>query len=237
MGLLSAWRRNAMGWPTVALIPYDQRLERFPAYVQQLAMESNGKRIAGDGTPAPRPTAPVVWGEPGTNAQHSFFQLLHQGTDVVPVEFIVAAEGRDGTGSGADHHRLLVAKCLAQGQALAFGRAPEEVRSEMRAAGADAGVAERLAPHRSFPGDRPSTTVVHRRLDAHALGRLVALYEHRVFVEGGLWGVNPFDQWGVELGKTLAERLHPALGGGATPAGTDSSTAGLLDHLRGAADA
>ena len=235
MGLLSAWRRNAMGWPTVALIPYDQRLARFPAHVQQLAMESNGKRVAGDGAPAPRPTAPVVWGEPGTNAQHSFFQLLHQGTDVVPVEFVVAAEARDG--SGAEHHRLLVASCLAQGQALAFGRTPEEARSEMRAAGAGAGVAERLALHRSFPGDRPSTTVVHRRLDAHALGRLVALYEHRVFVEGGLWGVNPFDQWGVELGKTLAERLHPALGGGATPAGTDSSTAGLLDHLRGAADA
>ena len=232
MGLLSAWRRNAMGWPTVALIPYDQRLARFPAYVQQLAMESNGKRVAGDGTPAPRPTAPVVWGEAGTNAQHSFFQLLHQGTDVVPVEFVVAAQARDGSGSGADHHRLLVANCLAQGQALAFGRAPAEVRSEMRAAGADADVAERLVPHRSFPGDRPSTTIAHRRLDAHALGRLVALYEHRVFVEGILWGINSFDQWGVELGKTLAERLHPALEGGAMPAGTDSSTAGLLDRLR-----
>ena len=232
MGLLSAWRRNAMGWPSVALIPYDQRLERFPAYVQQLAMESNGKRVAGDGTPVPRPTAPVVWGEPGTNAQHSFFQLLHQGTDVVPVEFVVAAQARDGPGSGADHHRLLVANCLAQGQALAFGRTPEEVRNEMRAAGADDDVAERLVPHRSFPGDRPSTTIAHRRLDAHALGRLVALYEHRVFVEAVLWDINPFDQWGVELGKTLAERLHPALDGGAMPAGTDSSTAGLLRRLR-----
>ena len=231
MGLLSAWRRNAMGWPTVALIPYDQRLERFPAYVQQLAMESNGKRVAGDGTPVPRPTAPVVWGEPGTNAQHSFFQLLHQGTDVVPVEFVVAAEARDGAGSGADHHRLLVASCLAQGQALAFGRAPGEVRSEMRAVGADAGGAERLVAHRSFPGDRPSTTIAHRRLDAHALGRLVALYEHRVFVEGVVWGVNSFDQWGVELGKSLAERLGPALAGGPLPAGTDSSTAGLVDRL------
>ena len=230
MGLVSVWRRNAMGWPSVALIPYDQRLERFPAYVQQLAMESNGKRVARDGTPADRPTAPVVWGEPGTNAQHSFFQLLHQGTDVVPVEFIVAAEARDGT--GADHHRRLVASCLAQGQALAFGRTPEEARSEMRAAGADTDAADRLVPHRSFPGDRPSTTVVHRRLDARALGRLIALYEHRVFVEGVVWGVNSFDQWGVELGKTLAERLEPALDGGPRPAGTDSSTAGLLDHLR-----
>ena len=234
MGLLSAWRRNAMGWPSVALIPYDQRLERFPAYVQQLAMESNGKRVAGDGTPAPRPTAPIVWGEPGTNAQHSFFQLLHQGTDVVPVEFVVAAQARDG--SGADHHRLLVANCLAQGQALAFGRTPEEARRELTAAGVAAPDAERLVPHRSFPGDRPSTTIAHRRLDAHALGRLVALYEHRVFVEGVVWGVNSFDQWGVELGKTLAERLHPALEGGAMPAGTHSSTAGLLHHLRGAAN-
>lgn len=229
-GLVSVWRRNVMDWPSVALIPYDQRLERFPAYVQQLAMESNGKRVAGDGTPAPRPTAPVVWGEPGTNAQHSFFQLLHQGTDVVPVDFVVAAEARDG--SGAEHHPLLVASCLAQGQALAFGRTPEEARSEMRAAGADAEVADRLVTHRSFPGDRPSTTIAHRRLDAHALGRLVALYEHRVFVEGVVWDVNSFDQWGVELGKALAERLGPALAGGPLPAGTDSSTAGLVQRLR-----
>ena len=230
MGLLSVWRRNAMGWPTVALIPYDQRLERFPAYVQQLAMESNGKRTARDGSRAARSTAPVIWGEPGTNAQHSFFQLLHQGTDVVPVEFVVGAEARDG--SGAEHHRLLVANCLAQGQALAFGRTPEEARSEMRAAGADAEVSDRLVPHRSFPGDRPSTTIVHRRLDARSLGRLVALYEHRVFVEGIVWGVNSFDQWGVELGKTLADRLHAALDGGPLPAGTDASTAGLVRHLR-----
>ena len=225
MGLVSVWRRSVMDWPTVALIPYDQRLERFPAYVQQLAMESNGKRVAADGAPAARPTAPVVWGEPGTNAQHSFFQLLHQGTDVVPVEFIVAAEARNGT--GADHHRLLVANCLAQGQALAFGQPPEETRNERR----EAGGAECLPPHRSLPGDRPSTTIVHRRLDARTLGRLVALYEHRVFVEGVLWGVNSFDQWGVELGKRLADRLRPALDGGALPAGTDSSTAGLLRHL------
>ena len=232
MGLVSAWRRNVMGWPSVALIPYDQRLERFPAYVQQLAMESNGKGVTRDGSPAARSTAPVVWGEPGTNAQHSFFQLLHQGTDGVPVEFVVAAEARDGPGSGADHHRLLVANCLAQGQALAFGRTPEEVRNEMRAAGADDDAAERLVPHRTFPGDRPSTTIAHRCLDADALGRLVALYEHRVFVEAVLWDVNPFDQWGVELGKSLADRLRPALDGGTLPAGIDSSTAGLFRRLR-----
>ena len=230
MGLVSVWRRNVMGWPSVALIPYDQRLERFPAYVQQLAMESNGKGVTRDGSPVARSTAPVVWGEPGTNAQHSFFQLLHQGTDVVPVEFIVAAEARKGTDAG--HHRLLVASCLAQGQALAFGRTPEEARRELDAAGVAGLDAERLVPHRTFPGDRPTTTIVHRRLDARALGRLVALYEHRVFVEAVVWGVNPFDQWGVELGKTLADRLRPALDGGPLPAGTDSSTAGLLARLR-----
>ena len=149
---------------------------------------------------------------------------------MVPVEFIVAAEARKGTDAG--HHRLLVASCLAQGQALAFGRTPEEARREMAAAGVAGLDAERLVPHRTFPGDRPTTTIVHRRLDARALGRLVALYEHRVFVEAVVWGVNPFDQWGVELGKTLADRLRPALDGGPLPAGTDSSTAGLLARLR-----
>ncbi|MCY4453760.1 MAG: glucose-6-phosphate isomerase [Immundisolibacterales bacterium] len=227
MALVSVWRRNVMGWPSVALIPYDQRLERLPAYVQQLAMESNGKTITREGHPATRATAPVVWGEPGTNAQHSFFQLLHQGTDVVPVDFIVAAQARNGSGAG--HHRLLVASCLAQAQALAFGRTPSEVRGEMAAAGAaDVG----LVAHRSFAGDRPSTTIAHGRLDPRSLGRLIALFEHRAFVEGVLWDVNSFDQWGVELGKSLADRLHPALAGGPLPSGTDSSTAGLLRHLR-----
>ena len=230
MGLVSVWRRNVMGCPSVALVPYDQRLERFPAYVQQLAMESNGKRVTRQGRLVARATAPVVWGEPGTNAQHSFFQLLHQGTDVVPVDFIVAVEARNG--AGIDHHRLLVASCLAQAQALAFGRTPEEARREMAVAGVAPPDAARLAPHRSFPGDRPSTTIAHRRLDARTLGRLIALYEHRVFVEGVLWDVNSFDQWGVELGKTLTDRLRPALDGGPLPAGTDPSTAALVDHLR-----
>ena len=230
MGLVSLWRRNVMGCPSVALVPYDQRLERFPAHVQQLAMESNGKRVTRRGRLASRATAPVVWGEPGTNAQHSFFQLLHQGTDVVPVDFVVAARARRGAGTG--HHRLLVASCFAQAQALAFGRTPDEARREMTAGGVAAPDAERLAIHRSFPGDRPSTTIIHRSLDARSLGRLVALYEHRVFVEGILWDVNSFDQWGVELGKTLTDRLRPALDGGPLPAGTDPSTAALVDHLR-----
>jgi glucose-6-phosphate isomerase len=229
MGLISVWRRNAMGWPTVALIPYDQRLERFPAYVQQLAMESNGKRVTRDGRPVSRATAPVVWGEPGTNAQHSFFQLIHQGTDVVPVDFVLAAGPRS---ADRHHHDILVANCLAQSQALAFGMTEDEVRSQMAEAGVDETEIDRLAPHRTFPGDRPSTTIVHRRLDPYALGRLVALYEHKTFVEGAIWGVNSFDQWGVELGKTLAKRLMPVVEGGEAPESLDSSTAGLIQRLR-----
>jgi len=228
LGLIGVWRRNAMGWPTLALIPYDQRLARFPAYVQQLAMESNGKRVTGTGTPVPRATAPVIWGEPGTNAQHSFFQLLHQGTDVVPVEIILAACPRAAPG---DHHRLLVANALAQIGALAFGRDEAATRRAMADAGLAPGEIERLAPHRCFPGDRPSTLILHRRLDAFALGRLIALYEHRVFVEGVLWGVNSFDQWGVELGKERAGALLPALEGG-SPAGLQPSAAALVAAVR-----
>ncbi len=222
LALIGIWRRNAMGWPTVALIPYDQRLERFPAYVQQLDMESNGKRTARGGGAVGTATGPVIWGEPGTNAQHSFFQLLHQGTDVVPVDFIAAATSRDGA---SDHHTALLANCLAQGQALAFGRSEEEVRARM--AGADPAEIDRLAPHRTFPGDRPSTTILHRRLDPFALGRLIALFEHKVFVQGVIWDIDSFDQWGVELGKELATALLPVLNGEAGP-DPDASTAGLI---------
>ncbi|MEL6217780.1 MAG: glucose-6-phosphate isomerase [Pseudomonadota bacterium] len=230
LGLLGIWRRNAMGCPTVALIPYDQRLERFPAYVQQLDMESNGKRVTHDGSAVPVSTGPVIWGEPGTNAQHSFFQLLHQGTDVVPVDFIAAARPR---AASPEHHALLLANCLAQGQALAFGRTAEEVRAEMHAAGKGDAEISRLVPHRSFPGDRPSTTILFRTLDPFSLGRLIALYEHKVAVQGAIWGVNSFDQWGVELGKVLAKNLIPAVQGtAAPPEGTDASTSGLIGCLK-----
>ena len=229
MALIAVWRRNAMGCPTTALIPYDQRLERFPAYVQQLAMESNGKRVTREGRPVGHATAPIVWGEPGTNAQHSFFQLIHQGTDIVPVDFVLAAEPR---AADPDHHALLAANALAQAQALAFGMTEEEARASMAEAGADAAEIDRLAPHRTFPGDRPSTTILHRRLDAHGLGRLIALYEHKTFVEGVIWNVNSFDQWGVELGKRLAKRLIPVVADGEAPTGLDGSTAGLVRRLR-----
>jgi len=228
LALVGIWRRNAMGWPTVALIPYDQRLERFPAYVQQLDMESNGKRVTRDGRPVGTATGPIVWGEPGTNAQHSFFQLLHQGTDVVPVDFIAAARPR---AADATHHALLLANCLAQGQALAFGRTAEEAEAEMRAAGESAAEIARLVPHRTFPGDRPSTTILFRQLDPYALGRLIALFEHKVFVQGAIWGVNSYDQWGVELGKALAGTLIPALRDG-DEVEADASTVGLIARVK-----
>ena len=228
LALLGIWRRNAMGWPSVAVIPYDQRLERFPAYVQQLDMESNGKRVTREGLPVATATGPVIWGEPGTNAQHSFFQLLHQGTDTVPIDFIAAAEPRDGAGQ---HHTALLANCLAQAQALAFGRTETEVRARMAEQGASAAEIDRLAPHRTFPGDRPSTTILHRRLDPFTLGRLIALYEHKVFVQGAIWGIDSFDQWGVELGKDLAARLMPPLRGDPAP-NLDVSTAGLMAAIR-----
>ncbi len=229
LALVGIWRRNVMGASTVALIPYDQRLERFPAYVQQLDMESNGKRVTRNGAAVTGATGPVIWGEPGTNAQHSFFQLLHQGTDVIPVDFIAARSPREDMG---DHHRLLLANCLAQGQAFAFGRTEAEVRAEMAAKGVPATEIDRLAPHRTFPGDRPSTTILHERLDPYSLGRLIALFEHKVFVQGTIWNVNSYDQWGVELGKVLAQALIPALAGG-DAAGLDGSTAGLIARLRG----
>ncbi len=192
-------------------------------------MESNGKRVSRAGAAVEQATGPVVWGEPGTNAQHSFFQLIHQGTDVIPVDFIAAVVSREAMG---EHHTLLLANCLAQGQALAFGKTEAEVRSDMAGEGRDQGEIDRLAPHRVFPGDRPSTTILHRRLDPYALGRLVALFEHKVFVQGAIWSVNSYDQWGVELGKVLAQALIPPLKGAAAPANLDASTSGLIARLR-----
>ena len=228
LGLIGVWRRNAMSLPTVALIPYDQRLERFPAYVQQLDMESNGKRISRDGSEMANVSGPIIWGEAGTNAQHSFFQLIHQGTDVVPVDFIAAASPREQLG---EHHLLLLANCFAQSQALAFGKTETEVREEMSAGGKSDADIERLALHKTFPGDRPSTTILYNALNPFALGRLVALYEHKVFVQGAIWNVNSFDQFGVELGKELASRLTAVVRGDEPPQEVDGSTAGLIAHV------
>ena len=226
LGLIGYWHRVACLYPARAIIPYDQRLSRFPAYLQQLDMESNGKSVTIGGEPVATPTGPLVWGEPGTNGQHAFFQLLHQGTNVIPVEFMVAAEGHEP--ELARHHDLLVANCLAQSEALMRGRTLEEARAQMRAGGMAAADVERVAPHRVFPGNRPSITILYRRLDPFTLGRLIALYEHRVFVEAQLFGINAFDQWGVELGKELATGLLPIVEGKEEAAGRDASTAGLV---------
>lgn len=231
--LIGIWRRNFLKYPTVALIPYDQHLARFPAYVQQLDMESNGKRVQVDGTPVQESTGAVIWGESGTNAQHSFFQLIHQGSDVIPVDFLVAANPSSQSvfGDVQHHHETLLTNVLAQAQALAFGRSAEAVRADMQAVGLAVEKIEHLVPHRTFPGDRPSTSIIYRQLTPDTLGRLVALFEHKVFVQGVIWGVNSYDQWGVELGKKLATALAPALRERTVPADVDVSTAGLLKHI------
>ena len=230
LGLVGFWHRVVCGYPARAVIPYDQRLARLPAYLQQLDMESNGKRVTLDGEAKATPTGPLVWGEPGTNGQHAFFQLLHQGTDVIPVEFIIAAQNHEP--ALRRHQDLLIANCLAQSEALMRGRTLEEARTQLRDKGLPDVEVDRLAPHRVFPGNRPSLTILYRRLDPFAFGRLIALYEHRVFVEAQLFGINAFDQWGVELGKELATALLPVVEGKADPGDKDASTAGLVARIR-----
>ncbi|GLQ34977.1 glucose-6-phosphate isomerase [Amylibacter marinus] len=228
LGLIGIWRRNIMACATVALLPYDQRLEFFPAYVQQMDMESNGKRVTKGGQDVPHGTAPVIWGTPGTNSQHSYFQMLHQGTDIIPVDFILSAQSNSDL---TDQHALLTANCLAQSQALAFGKTSAEVRAELLAKGMEPAQVEDLVAHRTFPGNRPSTTILQRAATPYALGRLIALYEHKVFTQGVIWGVNSFDQWGVELGKVLALEVQPLLEDGADLSGLRASTRGAIERI------
>ncbi|MDE0066130.1 MAG: glucose-6-phosphate isomerase [Acidimicrobiaceae bacterium] len=230
-GLIAVWYRTFCGLPTRAVLPYSQALRRFTTYLQQLDMESNGKRVRLDGEPVDYQTGPIVWGEPGTNGQHSFHQLLHQGTTVVPCDFIVFANPDSGdsdeaTGAEATrHHELLAANCLAQAEALAFGRTAEEV--------AVSGIDPGLAPHRTFPGNRPSTTIMAPRLTPSVLGQLIAFYEHQTLTQGVVWGINPFDQWGVELGKSLAAAIAPELGAPEPPTlAHDPSTNALITRYR-----
>jgi glucose-6-phosphate isomerase len=230
LGLIGLWHRNVVGLPTRAIIPYDQRLSRLPAYLQQLDMESNGKGVRKDGTAVKEQTGPVVWGEPGTNGQHAFFQLLHQGTGIVPIEFLIAAQAQDDT--PAIHHDLLKANCLAQSEALMRGRTLAEAKAQLLAQGKSEAEASRIAPHRVFTGNRPSVTIAYRTLDPFTLGRIIALYEHRVFVEAVVWDINAFDQWGVELGKELATGLLPIIEGKADASSRDASTQGLVAHLK-----
>ncbi len=229
LALVGLWHHQICGYPTRAVLPYDQRLARLPAYLQQLEMESNGKRVAMDGTPLSVVSGPVVWGEPGTNGQHAFYQLIHQGTEIVPCEFMIAREGHEP--ELAHQHRLLAANCLAQSQALMVGRSVDVARDLMEKAGFKGDELERQAAHRVFPGNRPSTTLLYNKLTPRMLGQIVALYEHRVFVEGVILGINSFDQWGVELGKVLATALEPVLSGEASTADLDGSTRQLVDFL------
>ncbi len=222
LGLLTVWYTNFFGAQTQAVLPYDQYLKRFPAYLQQLTMESNGKRVTLAGREVDYETSPVYWGEPGTNGQHSFYQLIHQGTKLIPCDFIAFARSLNPI---SRHHDLLMANVFAQAEALAFGKTAGEVKSE--------GAADALIPHRTFPGNRPSNTLLLDRLTPAALGKLVALYEHSVFAQGVVWDVNPFDQWGVELGKVLANRIAPELESATEPKLThDSSTNALIDRYR-----
>ena len=230
MGLLGVWYTNFFGAQTHAVLPYSQDLGRFPAYLQQLMMESNGKSVRRDGTAVTPPsTREIYWGEPGTNGQHAFYQLIHQGTAVIPCEFILAARGHEP--DLAHHHILLAANCLAQSEALMRGRSLDEARKLMEAKGLQGAELERQARHRVFKGNRPSTTLLIEELTPHALGQIVALYEHRVFVEGVILGINSFDQWGVELGKELALKVEPLLKGEEAP-GHDPSTVHLAELVR-----
>ena len=232
LALVGLWHNQVSGYATRAVLPYEQRLARLPAYLQQLEMESNGKSVAMSGKSLSYASGPVVWGEPGTNGQHAFYQLIHQGTQVVPCEFMLGARGHEP--DLAHQHQLLVANCLAQSEALMKGRSLDVARAMMAAKGLAGDELERQARHRVFPGNRPSTTLVYDRLTPFVLGQIVALYEHRVFVEGVILGINSFDQWGVELGKELATALGPIVSGEESAADKDGSTAGLVSFIRDA---
>jgi len=222
MGLLGVWYNDFFGAETVAVLPYEQYMKRFPAYLQQLTMESNGKHVTLDGSEVTYATGPIYWGEPGTNGQHSFYQLIHQGTRLIPCDFIAFVKPLNPLGR---HHDMLMANVFAQTEALAFGKRPEQVKAE--------GTPDWLVPHRVFEGNRPSNTILADRLSPETLGKLVALYEHSVFTQGAIWQINSFDQWGVELGKALAQRIIPELESQTEPAlGHDSSTSSLIRRYR-----
>jgi glucose-6-phosphate isomerase len=229
LALVGIWQRNFLGTSSVSIAPYHQDLCQFAAYLQQLEMESNGKRVTRNGDAVETTTCPVIWGDVGSNGQHAYFQLLHQGTDVIPVDFIAALKpGHELEG----HHAALLANCFAQSEALMCGRTAEQVRAELRGRNMAPERIEALVPHRTFPGNRPSNTILMERLTPHSLGALIALYEHKVFVQGVIWDVNSFDQWGVELGKALAQNIQSELTGEPHPQAHDGSTNGLIARAR-----
>jgi glucose-6-phosphate isomerase len=227
MGLLGVWYGNFFAAGSNAVLPYDQYLHRFPAYLQQLEMESNGKRVNRDGNPVDYNTGMVMWGEPGTNGQHAFYQLIHQGTHMIPADFLAPLHSQNPLG---EHHSILLANCFAQTEALMVGKTAAEARTELEAQGLQGEALEALLPHKVFPGNKPTNTLLFDRLDPHALGMLIALYEHKVFVQSVVWNTNPFDQWGVELGKQLAGKILPELIDVVSSAGHDASTSGLIGY-------
>jgi glucose-6-phosphate isomerase len=234
LALLAVWYNDFFGAESQAILPYDQYLHRLPAYLQQADMESNGKRVTRDGRVVTYQTGPLIWGEPGTNGQHAFYQLIHQGTKLVPCDFLVAAEPQHAIG---DHHAKLVANCFAQTEALMMGRTEEEARAELEAQGLRGEALAQLLPHKVFPGNRPTNTLLYRRLDPRTLGALLALYEQKIFTMGALFQINSFDQWGVELGKKLAGQILPELRAGTPPGRHDGSTAMLIDEYKRLRDA
>ncbi|MGB0721180.1 MAG: glucose-6-phosphate isomerase [Gammaproteobacteria bacterium] len=230
LGMLGVWYNNFFAAASHAVLPYDHYLSRFCAYLQQGDMESNGKRVTRDGEPVTWQTGPIIWGEPGTNGQHAFYQLIHQGTKLIPADFIAARLSPQVLG---DHHEKLLANCLAQAEALMRGKTEDEARAELEAQGMSGAALDALLPHKVFEGNRPTNTLLHERLTPYSLGRLIALYEHKIFVQGVIWGVNSYDQWGVELGKQLAGVILPELKGETSPGEHDSSTLGLMAYLTG----
>ena len=229
MGLLAIWYGNFFGTSTNAVFPYDQYLQRFPAYLQQLEMESNGKRVDREGNAVDFNTGMVMWGEPGTNGQHAFYQLIHQGTHMIPADFLAPVHSQNPLG---EHHAILLANCFAQTEALMLGKTAEQVYSELVAQGLQGEKLEALLPHKVFPGNKPTNTLLFGRLDPRTLGMLIALYEHKVFVLSVIWDINPFDQWGVELGKQLAGKILPELEGANSASSHDASTNGLINYYR-----
>ena len=229
MGMLGIWYGNFFGAASNAVLPYDQYLHRFPAYLQQLEMESNGKSVDRDGMQVDYDTGMVVWGEAGTNGQHAFYQLIHQGTRMIPADFLAPLKSQNPLG---DHHAILLANCFAQTEALMIGKTEDEARAELQAQGMQQEALEALLPHKVFPGNRPTNTLLFETLDPHTLGMLIALYEHKVFVQGIVWNINSFDQWGVELGKQLAGKILPELLGAPSASGHDGSTASLIAYYR-----
>ncbi len=229
LALLGVWYNTCFGAHSHAVIPYDQSLARLPAHLQQLDMESNGKRVTRDGHTLDFDTGPVIWGETGVNCQHAFFQLLHQGTRLIPVDFIAPLESHYPIGK---HHETLIANMFAQAEALMRGKSRAEAKIELEQQGLSGADLYSLLPHKLFPGNQPSNTILLDKVTPHTLGSLIAMYEHRVFVQGIIWGLNSFDQWGVEYGKQLAKRIQPLLAGDGPVAGHDASTTGLIERYR-----